>query len=122
MCSQLLVDSHMQCTVCEGSTYLLSQINGVNGTLVANQYVRAGPNQPANTMRTLITLDNGGNWELVNPPERYSNSTLVNCDPPACSLHLHMSNSEYFRTGVFSVVSTELGKCINCDLTGCCKL
>ena len=81
------------------------QIQGVNGTLIANQYVRASPIQPADTKRTLVTLDNGGNWELVTPPDRYRNGTTVNCHPPECSLHLHMSTTEYARLGVFSLVS-----------------
>ncbi len=81
----------------------------MNGTLIANQYVRAGPSQPPDTKRTLITLDNGGNWELVTPPDRYQDGSVVNCDPPACSLHLHMSTSEFARLGVFSLVSSHWG-------------
>ncbi len=90
---------------------ILSQIQGLNGTLIANQYVRADPSQLADTKRTLITLDNGGNWELVTSPDRYQNGTTVNCNPPECSLHLHMSTTEYARLGVFSLVS----KLYQCD-------
>ena len=42
------------------------QIEGVNGTLIANQYVRDSPSQTNAPKRTLITLDNGGYWELVS--------------------------------------------------------
>lgn len=79
----------------------LSQIEGVNGTLVANQYVRNDPSEAADTSRTLITLDNGGNWELVRPP-----SGSVECSPPHCSLHFQMDSSAYARLGVYSQVST----------------
>ena len=83
---------------------LLTQIDGVNGTLVANQFVRPDATQPGDTKRTLITLDNGGNWELVIAPDRYKNGTEVNCNPPQCSLHFHMSTSDYARLGVYSQV------------------
>ena len=46
-------------------SFPLTQINGVNGTLIANQYVRDDPSQQDAPARTLITLDNGGFWELV---------------------------------------------------------
>lgn len=75
------------------------QIEGVNGTLVANQYVRTDPSTAANRMRTLISLDNGANWELVRSPD----SNI--CIPPQCSLHFHMATSAYARTGVYSKVS-----------------
>lgn len=41
------------------------QINGVNGTLIANQYVRDDPSEQNAPIRTLISLDNGGFWQLV---------------------------------------------------------
>ena len=74
--------------------YML-QIEGVNGTFIANQYVR---DQRQKTVRTLISLDNGGNWELVRSP------ASANCIPPQCSLHFHMTTSDYARTGVYSQV------------------
>ena len=46
-------------------SHFLPQINGVNGTLIANQNVRDDPSQQNPPVRTLITLDNGGFWELV---------------------------------------------------------
>ena len=33
--------------------------------MVANQYVRESPDVSNAPIRTLLTLDNGGNWELV---------------------------------------------------------
>ena len=41
------------------------QIEGLNGTMIANQYVRDSPDDSTDLKRTLLTLDNGGNWELV---------------------------------------------------------
>ena len=64
------------------------QIDGVNGTLIANQYVREDPSVTNSPMRTLITLDNGGFWELVSsllPP-------LLSPLPPLSSLPLLTSS------------------------------
>ena len=41
----------------------------------------------------------------VHPPERNVSNNLVVCEPPACSLHFHMSSSDYARLGVFSTES-----------------
>lgn len=82
--------------------FVSMQIEGVNGTLVANQYVRTDPSAAAGGMRTLISLDNGGNWELVHSP------SSDNCIPPQCSLHFHMTTSAYARTGVYSQVRIHL--------------
>ena len=79
------------------------QIDGINGTMVANQ------NAGRNTAHTLISLDNGGQWSYVTPPEFYLNGSLVLCEPPACSLHFHMDTSEYARLGVYSQVRDILG-------------
>lgn len=83
----------------EDSGVDLELIEGVNSTLIANQYVRNSPSEPDDTLRTLISLDNGGNWELVQSPPS------TNCIPPRCSLHFHMTTSEYARTGVYSQAS-----------------
>ena len=92
------------------------QIEGVNGTLVANQYVRTNPSDTDSRLRTLISLDNGGNWELVRSP------ASVNCAPPQCSLHFHMSTTEYARTGVYSQVSVPLPPSLPPSLTHCVLL
>ena len=34
--------------------------------MIANQYVRDDPSDTNAPVRTIITLDNGGNWELVS--------------------------------------------------------
>ena len=44
------------------------QINGINGTWIANQYVREDPSVANAHMRTLLTHNNGGFWELVSFP------------------------------------------------------
>ncbi|CAI7997767.1 Sortilin-related receptor (Fragment) [Geodia barretti] len=80
-------------------------IEGVNGTLVANQYVRDSPSQTNAPKRTLITLDNGGYWELLIPPDVDVDGRALNCRPPVCSLHLHMDSSAYARLGVYSTPS-----------------
>ena len=48
---------------------LFLQLEGVNGTMIANQYVRDDPSDTNAPIRTIITLDNGGNWELVRRRE-----------------------------------------------------
>lgn len=78
---------------------MCAQVEGVNGTLLANQYVRGDPSESRTRVRTLISLDNGGYWELVRSP------TSEACSPPQCSLHFHMATSAYFRTGIYSQVS-----------------
>ncbi|CAI7997763.1 VPS10 domain-containing receptor SorCS2 [Geodia barretti] len=83
----------------------LELIEGVNGTLVANQYVRDSPSQTNAPKRTLITLDNGGYWELLIPPDVDVDGRALNCRPPVCSLHLHMDSSAYARLGVYSTPS-----------------
>jgi hypothetical protein len=83
----------------------LELIEGVNGTLIANQYVRDSPSQTNAPKRTLITLDNGGYWELLIPPDVDVDGRSLNCRPPACSLHLHMDSSAYARLGVYSTPS-----------------
>lgn len=75
------------------------QVEGVNGTLLANQYVRGDPTEPRTRVRSLISLDNGGFWELVRSPATEA------CIPPQCSLHFNMATSAYFRTGIYSQVS-----------------
>ena len=81
------------------------QIDGVNGTMIANTYVRASPSVRNAPLRTVITINNGGRWGLITPPSHYKNGTQVNCQPPLCSLHFHMDTTEYARLGVYSVAS-----------------
>ena len=38
--------------------------------MIANQYVRDSPEDSNAPIRTLLTLDNGGNWELVSPTQQ----------------------------------------------------
>ena len=80
----------------------LERIEGINGTLIANQFVRLDASETNPPVRTLISLDNGGNWELVRPPPEFDSEP---CEPPRCSLHLHMGTSEYARLGVYSQAS-----------------
>eukprot|EP00731_Ephydatia_muelleri_P020374 Em0013g101a len=85
-----------------GTTFDLEMIEGVNGTMVANQYVRSDPSQTNSPIRTLITFNNGGRWRLIEPPDVDVNGNAVNCEPPSCSLHFFMDTSDYFRLGVYA--------------------
>ncbi|KAL5471539.1 hypothetical protein EMCRGX_G029663 [Ephydatia muelleri] len=85
-----------------GTTFDLQMIEGVNGTMVANQYVRSDPSQTNSPIRTLITFNNGGRWRLIEPPDVDVNGNAVNCEPPSCSLHFFMDTSDYFRLGVYA--------------------
>ena len=87
--------------VFEDTTVELQLIQGVNGTMIANQYVREDPSESNPPVRTLITLDNGGTWEPLRAPTDAANP----CEPPLCSLHFHMDTSEYARLGVYSEAS-----------------
>ncbi len=92
--------------VIEGNILDLEVIEGVNGTMVANQYVRDDPTVINAPMRTLLTLDNGGEWVLLRPPSRDVEGIPVSCEPPLCSLHFHMGTSDYARLGVYSEASS----------------
>ena len=41
----------------------------------------------------------------LRPPEVYLNGTEVKCEPPDCSLHLHIDTTSYSRLGVYSTDS-----------------
>ena len=79
----------------------LQRIRGLNGTAIANQYVREDPSESNPPVRTLISLDNGGTWEPLRAPTDAANP----CELPLCSLHFHMDTSEYARLGVYSEAS-----------------
>ena len=79
------------------------QIDGINGTIIANRNERV--NETTMVVRSVVTLDNGGEWSYVTPPTVDLNGAPVLCEPPACSLHFHMDSSEYARLGVYSQVS-----------------
>ena len=39
------------------------------------------------------------------PPDEDINGDTINCEPPNCSLHLHMDSTNYARLGVYSTES-----------------
>ena len=80
----------------------LLQIHGINGTMIANRNERV--NATNKLVRTVVTLDNGGEWNYVTPPKVDMNGAPLLCEPPSCSLHFHMASSEYARLGVYSQV------------------
>ena len=72
--------------------------------MIANR--REKVNSTTTLVRTVITLDNGGEWNYLTPPEVDLTGAPVLCEPPACSLHFHMASSEYARLGVYSQVNS----------------
>ena len=80
----------------------ISQIKGINGTMIANRNVHM--NSTATVVRTVMTLDNGGEWSYISPPETDLSGIPILCEPPGCSLHFHMGTSAFARLGVYSQV------------------
>ena len=70
--------------------------------MIANRNVRV--NSTTTVMRTVVTLDNGGVWDYISPPQTDPTGVPILCEPPDCSLHFHMDTSEYARLGVYSQV------------------
>ncbi|CAH1258734.1 SORCS3 [Branchiostoma lanceolatum] len=66
----------------------VQEVKGLKGTFVANQHT------PRRNPRTLITWDKGGEWSMVQAPEKDIHGQLFNCTLPSCSLHLHMDFSK----------------------------
>ena len=56
--------------------WLLLQINSMNGTFIANQFVRGTNGE----VRTLITFDNGVEWKLMEAPEVDFNQEVIECE------------------------------------------
>ena len=84
-------------------TTLVLQIDGINGTMIANRNERV--NTTTTLVRTVVTLDNGGEWNYLTAPQFDLSGNIVLCEPPSCSLHFQMASSEYARLGVYSQVS-----------------
>ena len=57
----------------------------MNFTFIANQNVRTDNSAADPTLRTLISFNNAGVWETINPPQRYYNGTRVDCEPVSAS-------------------------------------
>ena len=71
--------------------------------MIAN--CREPMNGTTKVVRTVVTLDNGGEWSYISPPETDLSGAPILCEPPGCSLHFHMASSEYARLGVYSQVN-----------------
>ena len=82
--------------------YFPTQVNGINGTMIANRYEKV--NATSSLVRTVVTLDNGGEWSYISPPETDLIGVPILCEPPGCSLHFHMDTSAFARLGVYSQV------------------
>ena len=65
----------------------LLQIDGINGTMIANRNERV--NGTTKLVRTVVTLDNGGEWNYVTHPKVDMNGAPL-CEPPSCFLHFHI--------------------------------
>lgn len=87
--------------------HFFPQINGINGTMIANRKEPA--DGTGKVVRTVVTLDNGGEWNYISPPETDLSGAPILCEPPSCSLHFHMASSEYARLGIYSQVHS----CVN---------
>jgi hypothetical protein len=70
--------------------------------MIANRNVSV--NSTTTVVRTVMTLDNGGEWSYISPPETDLSGVPILCEPPSCSLHFHMDTSAYARLGVYSQV------------------
>eukprot|EP00731_Ephydatia_muelleri_P019736 Em0012g561a len=83
-------------------SYDFDGIYGVNGTFVANQYVRSAPSEARSVIRTVITFNNGGQWSPIKAPSVDCLGQTISCSFPGCSLHLFMDTSYYNTLGVYS--------------------
>ena len=70
--------------------------------MIANRHMLL--NSTTTVTRTVVTLDNGGEWSYVSPPQFDLKGVPLLCEPPQCSLHFHMDSSDYARLGVYSQV------------------
>ncbi|TTA98333.1 VPS10 domain-containing receptor SorCS2 [Bagarius yarrelli] len=59
------------------------EVRGIKGVFLANQKVDG-------KVRTLITYNNGRDWEPLTPPTVDLNGKTLNCKQPDCHLHLHL--------------------------------
>ncbi|KAK2860036.1 hypothetical protein Q7C36_004202 [Tachysurus vachellii] len=59
------------------------EVRGIKGVFLANQKVDG-------KVRTLITYNNGRDWNPLAPPTVDMNGKAVNCKQPDCHLHLHL--------------------------------
>ena len=89
--------------------YFPTQVNGINGTMIANRHEKV--NATSTLTRTVMTLDNGGEWSYISPPETDLSGVPILCEPPGCSLHFHMDTSAFARLGVYSQVHVHVHVC-----------
>uniref|UniRef100_A0A8C4R389 PKD domain-containing protein n=1 Tax=Eptatretus burgeri TaxID=7764 RepID=A0A8C4R389_EPTBU len=62
------------------------QVSGLHGVFLANQ-------QQDDATRTLITYNCGRDWHLLEPPPASHDGEGLQCQPPKCSLHLHLQTA-----------------------------
>ena len=88
--------------------------------MIANR--QEAVNVTTKVVRTVVTLDNGGEWSYISPPEIDLGGTPILCEPPSCSLHFHMASSQYARLGVYSQVNCFLFDCFFPSISETIKL
>lgn len=75
----------------------IHRINGVPGTLIANQ-VKKG---------TMISYDNGGQWTSLKPPDHDVSSKEIACFLPDCKLKLSLYIIDKFIIGWSQITSSK---------------
>ncbi|XP_032397319.1 VPS10 domain-containing receptor SorCS1 [Etheostoma spectabile] len=65
----------------------LYEVAGIKGVFLSNKVVE-------NQVKTYITYNKGRDWRLLQAPTTDLQGNKVYCEPPYCSLHLHLHVSE----------------------------
>ncbi|KAK1346079.1 hypothetical protein QTO34_008548 [Cnephaeus nilssonii] len=67
----------------EGVMVDVLEVHGVKGVFLANQKANG-------KVTTLITYNQGRDWDRLRPPREDMNGKPTHCQPPDCHLHLHL--------------------------------
>ncbi|KAG5353581.1 vacuolar protein sorting/targeting protein PEP1 [Termitomyces sp. Mn162] len=81
------------------------RIYGVDGIGLANVVSNAKDVEAHGTikqLKTVITFDDGSNWQPIHSPNKDSNDRPFNCDSKSCSLHLHSITNPHNFGRIFS--------------------
>uniref|UniRef100_A0A6B2KYL7 VPS10 domain-containing protein n=1 Tax=Arcella intermedia TaxID=1963864 RepID=A0A6B2KYL7_9EUKA len=82
-----------------------TKYNSVDGIYLANQYItKSSVPESAEAVRSLITFNKGGDWNLLRAPEFDANGQPTNCHlENGCSLHVHGWGTSSSFTYFYSV-------------------
>jgi len=89
----------IMCTLYTGVPLCCVQIDGMNGTLIANQFVSTSF---VRQNRTMITFDNGARWQAIDAPTLDVDNNPINCNMVSV-IHLvdsHMCKYKYIYMSV----------------------